>query len=170
MKIEKISTLVLWGLVAVSVIAFAIFFQQGDSEEFIGKNPVPKMIDLVMWLMYGIFILGAGGLLVMAGMSGASTLSNKFSGVKSTTSGVPGFAIGISVVVILVLSMLLGWILSIGATEVYDINDREKLLATAFEAHYVEMFCYSIGILFVCSIAAVAVSMTGVLTIFSNKK
>lgn len=170
MKIEKISTLVLWGLVGISVLCFIIFFAAGNTDEFIGKEPIPAAIDVVMWLMYGIFIVGAVGIVAMAGMSGAATLNNKKNGVVANNSGVPGFAIAVSVVGILIVSMILGWVFGLGATEVYDINDSEKLLATAFEAHYVEMFCWSIGILFVCSIVAVAVSMSGVLSLSSKKK
>ena len=89
-------------------------------------------------------------------------------GVDSAAStGVPGGKIAVCTIVLLVVAFVIGYFCGMGET---DFTAADGTVTTAPWVTVVDAFCVAIGILFVAAVAAVGISMTGVLTKSAIKK
>lgn len=162
MKIEKISKLALWISAGLSILVFAIFFILGEGDEYIGDKTVPVFTDGVMWLMY-----------LMALATTLLTLWGVWKGIQcnrgndsASTTGVPGGKVTLGVIVLLVASLVIGYVAGMGEETFVAADGTET---AAGWVQLVDVFCYSIGILTIAAAVAVGVSMSGVLTKNASK-
>ena len=102
MKIEKISKMALYICVGIIVVCFVAFFGIGYSNP-VGDYNEPKLLDLLMILMYAMFVVMMG-LTVWSIFKG---LGNK-GGSTTSTSGVPGGKIMAGTIALLVISLVVG--------------------------------------------------------------
>ncbi|GEM_PF-225309 len=161
MKIEKISKTALYICVGVIVVCFLAFFGIGYSNP-VGDYNEPKLLDLLMWLMYVLFVVMLG-LTVWSIFKGLGSQS----GGSSSASGVPGGKIMAGTIALLVISLVIGVLSGLGE-EAFTAQDGT--VTSAGWVTVVDMFCVSSGILFLAAVIAVAVSMTGVLTTIGSKQ
>lgn len=84
----------------------------------------------------------------------------------AATTGVPRGKITTITVLLLVASLVIGTVCGLGET---DFTAADGTVTSAAWVTVVDAFCISIGILMVAAAAAVAVSMSGVLTKSASK-
>ncbi len=160
MKIEKISKLALYVCVGIIIVCFLAFFGIGFSNP-VGDYNEPKMLDLLMVLMYVLFAV----MLVLTVWSIFKGLGN--GGSSTSGSGVPGGKIMAGTIALLVISLVVGVVSGLGE-EAFTAQDGT--VTSAGWVTVVDMFCVASGILFVAAVVAVAVSMTGVMTTMGNRQ
>ena len=161
MKIEKISKMALYICVGIIVVCFVAFFGIGYSNP-VGDYNEPKLLDLLMILMYAMFV-------VMMGLTAWSIfkgLGNK-GGSTTSTSGVPGGKIMAGTIALLVISLVVGVLCGWGE-EAFTAQDGT--VTSGPWVTVVDMFCISSAILFLAAAVAVVVSMTGIMTTMGNKQ
>lgn len=161
MKIEKISKMALYICVGIIVVCFALFFLVGYSNPM-GDYNEPKLLDVLMVLMYALFVVMLG-LTIWSIFKG---MGNK-SGASSSTSGVPGGKIMAGTMALLVASLVIGVVCGLGE-EAFTAQDGT--VTSAGWVTVVDMFCISSGILALAAVVAVVVSMLGVLTPSGSKQ
>lgn len=161
MKIEKISKMALYICVGIIVVCFALFFLVGYSNPM-GDYNEPKMLDVLMVLMYALFVVMLG-LTIWSIFKG---MGNK-SGASSSTSGVPGGKIMAGTMALLVASLVIGVVCGLGE-EAFTAQDGT--VTSAGWVTVVDMFCISSGILALAAVVAVVVSMLGVFTPSGSKQ
>ena len=161
MKIQQLSKYVLLAVLAVSAVVFAMFFGfWGD--EMLGEYAAPTFTGLLLFLMYGL-VLVTTGLIVWA--VAKSVASSKGSD-SSAATGVPGSKITVFTCILLVASFVIGYILGIGEP---DFIAADGTKTSCGMVQVVDMFMCSIYILAVVAFAAIAVSMSGILTKTASK-
>ena len=160
MKIEKISKLALYVCVGIIFVCFLAFFGIGYSNP-VGDYNEPKMLDLLMILMYVLFAV----MLVLTIWSIFKGLGNK-DGSSASGSGVPGGKIMAGTIGLLVVSLVIGVVSGLGE-EAFTAQDGT--VTSAGWVTVVDMFCVASGILFAAAAISVIVSMTGVLTTMGSK-
>lgn len=160
MKIEKISKMALYICVGIIVVCFAAFYSIGF-DNLVGDYNEPMLTDLLLILMYALFVVTVGLTIwsVVKGIGGKS-------GGSASSSGVPGGKIIGFTIALLVASLVVGVICGLGE-EAFTAQDGT--VTSAGWVSVVDMFCVSIGILFLAAVISVAVSMTGIVTTMGNK-
>lgn len=161
MKIEKISSRVLGACVVLIIVCFAAFFCIGYDNP-VGNNNEPILTDVIMWLMYALTAVTA---VLTVWSLVRSSQSNKGNDPAATT-GVPGGKITLFTTFLTIASLAIGWVCGLGETE---FTASDGTVTSAGWVTVVDMFCISMGILFLSAAIAVAVSMTGILTKSANK-
>ena len=161
MKIEKISSRVLLGCVLLIVVCFGAFLTIGYDNP-VGDNNEPMLTDLVMWLMY-LLIIATSALTVWSAVRG---IQNAKGTDPAATTGVPGGKITMCTVGFTLLSVIIGWVCGLGETE---FTAGDGTVTSAGWVTVVDIFCVSMGMLFVAAAIAVIVSMTGILTKNASK-
>ena len=161
MKIEKISSRVLLCCVILIVVCFGAFMTIGYDNP-VGDNNEPLLTDVIMWLMY-LLVVATAALTVWSVVRGAQ--SGKGNDPAATT-GVPGGKITMYTVCLTVVSFIIGWVLGLGET---DFTASDGTVTTGGWVTVVDIFCVSMGILFVAAAIAVIISMTGILTKNASK-
>lgn len=161
MKIEKISKMALYICVGIIVVCFLAFFGIGYSNP-VGDYNEPKLLDLLMGLMYVLFVV----MLALTVWSIFKGMGNK-GGSSSAGSGVPGGKIMAGTIVLLIASLVVGVLCGLGE-EAFTAQDGT--VTSAGWVTVVDMFCVASGILALAAVIAVVVSMTGVLMGVGNKQ
>ena len=161
MKIEKISSRVLLCCVILIVVCFGAFMTIGYDNP-VGDNNEPLLTDVIMWLMY-LLVVATAALTVWSVVRGAQ--SGKGNDPAATTGG-PGGKITMYTVCLTVVSFIIGWVLGLGET---DFTASDGTVTTGGWVTVVDIFCVSMGILFVAAAIAVIISMTGILTKNASK-
>ncbi len=161
MKIEKISKMALYICVGIIVVCFVAFFGIGYSNP-VGDYNEPKLLDLLMGLMYVLFVV----MLALTVWSIFKGMGNK-GGSSSAGSGVPGGKIMAGTIVLLIASLVVGVLCGLGE-EAFTAQDGT--VTSAGWVTVVDMFCVASGILALAAVIAVVVSMTGVLMGVGNKQ
>lgn len=161
MKIEKISKMALYICVGIIVVCFFAFFGIGYSNP-VGDYNEPKLLDLLMGLMYVLFVV----MLALTVWSVFKGMGNK-GGSSSAGSGVPGGKIMAGTIVLLIASLVVGVLCGLGE-EAFTAQDGT--VTSAGWVTVVDMFCVASGILALAAVIAVIVSMTGVLMGVGNKQ
>ncbi len=165
MKIEKISKYVLWACMAVALIGFVLLFVCGETEDPATNKPAPNTLDLFMYIMAAMVVVGLIGIGAMLGRGVTTVLSNKKQGIASS-SGVPAFANGVFVLALTIGSFILGAVLS-GGSEAFVATDGTE--TSAGMVAMVNTFCISILILFIVAVASILLSMSGLMSKIGNK-
>lgn len=161
MKIQDLSKYSLLAVMAISAIVFAIFFLDWG-EEKLGDYDAPTHTGLLLVLMYALTFITTG-LVVWAVIKGM--LSSKGSD-PSMSTGVPGTKINICTWGLFVVSLVIGYVLGIGAE---DFTAADGKVTPGSMVTIVDMFIWSIYILFLVAVVAVGVAMSGVLTKTASK-
>jgi len=156
MKIEKISKMALYICFGIILVCFALFLTIGYDNP-VGDYNEPKLTDLIMWLMYIMAIVTA--LLII--WSAVKSYQNSRGVDHAAIRGVPGGKIAIFTVLLLIASLVIGVVSGLGEP---DFTASDGTVTTGAWVTVVDMFCVSIGIMFVAAIAAVAVSMSGLVS------
>ena len=161
MKIQQISKYVMYAVLAVSLVVFAMFFGfWGD--EMVGEFAAPTFTSLLLFLMYGIVVLTTV-LTIWTVVRGV--LSNRGTDSAAAT-GVPGSKITVFTWGLLVVSLVVGYVLGIGEV---DFTAADGTVTPGHMVTVVDMFIWSIYILSVVAFAAIAVGMSGILTKTASK-
>jgi hypothetical protein len=84
----------------------------------------------------------------------------------AATTGVPGGKITLFTAGLTIVSFIIGWVCGLGETE---FTASDGTVTSAGWVTVVDVFCISMGILFVAAAIAVAISMTGILTKNASK-
>jgi hypothetical protein len=161
MKIEKISSRVLIACVILIVVCFGAFMTIGYDNP-VGDINEPLLTDVIMWLMY-VLIAATAALTVWSAVRSAQ--SSKGNDPAATT-GVPGGKITLFTAGLTIVSFIIGWVCGLGETE---FTASDGTVTSAGWVTVVDVFCISMGILFVAAAIAVAISMTGILTKNASK-
>lgn len=158
MKIEKISTYTLLGLIVLSIVMFVAFFTIGwdNTDEMIGSSSVPLLTDAILGYMYLLVVATAAACVWAVCHSIACNKGND----SAATTGVPGKKITLSTIVLLVAALAVGACLNLDETA---FTSTSGTVTSATWMIISDAFLVSIGILFVAAVIAVAVSMSGVL-------
>ena len=161
MKVQDISKYVMYAVLAVSFVVFAIFFGfWGD--EMMGEYAAPTFTSLLLFLMYGMVLLTTG-LTIWSVVKGVASAKGTDS---AASTGVPGSKITVSTCVLLVASMVIGYVLGIGEP---DFTAADGTVTAGSMVTVVDMFIWSIYILGVVAFVAIGVSMSGILTKTASK-
>ena len=161
MKIEKISSRVLLCCVILIVVCFGAFMTIGY-DNMVGDHNEPLLTDVIMWLMY---VLVAATAVLTVWSVVRSAQSSKGNDPAATT-GVPGGKITMFTAGLTIVSLVLGWVLGLGEA---DFTASDGTVTTGGWVTLVDVFCVSMGVLFVAAAIAVIVSMTGVMTKSASK-
>lgn len=161
MKIEKISKMALYVCVGIIIVCFGAFLTIGYDNP-VGDYNEPKLTDVLMWLMYILTLVTS----VLTLWSVVRSVGINKGSDSSATTGVPRGKITSTTVILLVASLVIGTVCGLGET---DFTAADGTVTTAAWVTVVDAFCISIGILLVAAVAAVVVSMTGVLTKGASK-
>jgi magnesium-transporting ATPase (P-type) len=155
MKTEKISSLVLYVVFAVIILLFGVFFTYGYDNQYVA-NPKfndPAMLDGVMILMYSMAAITA--LLIVWSLL-KSFLQNMGGPKGENLSGVPGGTITAVSVVILIVSLLVGFCVP---SETIVANGDVVTDQTAIML--ADCFICSIYVLSIVALVAMFFNMTG---------
>ncbi|MBQ7182195.1 MAG: hypothetical protein IJR87_13015 [Bacteroidaceae bacterium] len=161
MKIEKISKTALYICIGVILVCFALFLTIGYDNP-VGDYNEPKLTDLIMWLMYIMAIVTA----LLICWSAVKSLQNSKGVNHAAIRGVPGGKITVCTLLLLIASLVIGFVSGIGEP---DFTASDGTVTTGSWVTVVDMFCVSIGIMFVAAIVAVGVSMTGLVSKTASK-
>ena len=113
MKTEKISRMVLYGLVAIVLLVFGLFFMVGFSNPYVENTNynAPLMTDVVLALML-LLVVGTMGVTIWAIVSALKKRGNE----GAWDNNVPARRITYSVVIVTLLLLALGFVLGSSAT------------------------------------------------------
>ncbi len=161
MKIQNISKYALLAVVALSLIVFGMFFGMWGDEKM-GDYDAPTYTGLLLIWMYA---LGAVTTVLTVWSVAKTVMGAKGSDAASVT-GVPGTKITVCTWLLFVVSMVVGYVLGIGEPEFIAADGT---VTPGSMVTMVDMFIWSIYILFVVAVVAVCVAMTGVLTKTASK-
>ena len=161
MKIQNISRRALFACVILIVACFIAFFTVGYNNP-VGDYNEPQLTELLLWLMYGLTVVTA--ILTVWGVVRGiqSTRGND----PAVTTGVPGGKIVVVTIVLLIASLVVGYVMGMNATE---FTAADGTVTAANMVTVTEMFLWSIYILTIAAVAAVGVSMSGILTKNASK-
>lgn len=162
MKIEKISSRVLLACIILIVVCFGAFLTIGYDNPIGDNKNDPALTNVILCLMYLLTAVTAG-LVVWSVVQGAQCSKGND---PAATTGVPGGKIVMCTIGLLIISLVVGWVCGLGET---DFTTSDGSVTPAFMVQFTDMFCISMGILFVAAAIAVAVSMTGILTKSASK-
>ena len=162
MKVEKVSKIALYICVGIILVCFALFLTVGYDNPT-GSYNEPKLTDVIMWLMYALAVVTA----LLTIWSVITGIQNSKGVDSAASTGVPGGKIAVCTIVLLVVAFVIGYFCGMGET---DFTAADGTVTTAPWVTVVDAFCVAIGILFVAAVAAVGISMTGVLTKSAIKK
>ena len=156
MKIEKISNRVLLACIIVILVCFGAFMSIGYDNQ-VGEYNEPMLTDVIMWLMYVLFVVTA----VLTIWSIARNARSSKGIDSAATTGVPSGKITMWTSVLTIVSLAAGLISGIGETEFVA---KDGTVTSGAWVTAVDMFCVSMGVLLVAAAIAVAVSMSGIMT------
>ncbi len=161
MKIQEISKYALLAVCAVSAIVFIMFFGfWGD--EMIGEYAAPTYTGLLLILMYALVAITT----VLVGWAVVKGIASAKGTDSSASTGVPGGKISMCTVILLVASLVFGYVLGIGEP---DFTAADGTVTSGSMVTIVDMFMWSMYILAVVAFTAVGVAMSGILTKTASK-
>lgn len=157
MKLEKLSNLALYACIGLGVVCFLLFFLVDYSNmDFDGVHVSPALTDLVLILMYALFVLTAG-LTVWSLVRGA-TINSGNTGPNPT--GIASGKITLCTWGTVIVALIIGLVSGLGEeayTTVSGVTTSGGMVTV------VDMFLWAIYILAFITIVAVIISMSGVL-------
>lgn len=158
MKLEKLSNYALIGCIVVGVICFGLFFLVDyNNMEFDGVHKSPLLTDLILVLMYMLFVLTAG-LTIWSLVRGVKINSGN---TGPSPTGIPSNKITICTWGGVILCLIIGLVCGLGEDAFTTVSGKTT---SGGMVTVVDMFLVAIYILAVVTVAAVIVSMSGYLT------
>ena len=162
MKIQNISKYAMLCVIGVSVLVFLLFFLIGWEDSYEGDFNVPYFTSLLLVWMY-LTVAVTAALTVWAVVKGVqSTKGND----PAATTGVPGGKVILGTIALLVVSLIPGLVIGFGESE---FTAADGTVTSAAGVMVVDIFIWSIYILTIAAVAAVGVSMSGILTKSASK-
>ena len=153
-KTEKLSKYVLTACTAVIVLAFVLFFTVGYDNP-VGDYNEPQLTELIIYLMYGLTAVAA----VLSVWSVVKSIKENMGYSGEDLSGVPGGKISFVSLLIMVASLVIGYVCGLGETE---FTAADGTVTSAGMVTVSDMFIISIYILMIIATLCVAVNMTGI--------
>lgn len=152
-KTERISTRILYALVGVAVVVFALFYIVGYNLPYIydPSYNAPLFTDVVLWLLYAMTLV-AICVAACAVWHGYRTRS-----AEAIVNGIPAARIAWITVALLVVSLVVGFV--IGSSVPVRVNG--KAFDNTFWLKTTDMFIFAITALVVVAVVAVVFSMSG---------
>lgn len=158
MKLEKLSNIALYATIAVGVVCFLLFFVVDyNNMDFDGVHVSPKLTDLVLILMYALFVITAG-LTIWSLLRGAAVNSGN---TGPNPTGIPSGKVTLCTWGTVIVALVIGLVSGLGEeayTTVSGVTTSGGMVTV------VDMFLVAIYILALVTIIAVVVSMSGMLT------
>ncbi len=161
MKIQNISRRVLLACIALIVVCFVAFFTVGYDNP-VGDYNEPQLTELLLWLMYGLTVVTA----LLAIWSVIKGISSTKGSDPALTTGVPGGKITFTTIILLIGSLVVGYVMGMNETE---FTAADGTVTSAGMVTVTEMFLWSIYILTIAAVVVVGVSMSGILTKTASK-
>ena len=152
-KTEKISTRILYALVGLAVVVFALFYIVGYNLPYVydPSYNAPLFTDVVLWLLYAMTMV-AVCVAACALWHGYRTRS-----AEKTVNGIPAARIAWVTAILLVGSLAVGFVC--GSSVPLRVNG--KSFDNTFWLKTTDMFIFAITALIVVAVVAVAFSMSG---------
>lgn len=158
MKLEKLSNIALYSTIGLGVVCFLLFFLVDyNNMDFDGVHVSPALTDLVLILMYALFVVTAG-LTVWSLIHGA-TLNSGNTGPNPT--GIPSGKITLCTWGLVIVTLIIGVVCGLGEEPFTTVSGKTT---AASMVTVVDMWLIAIYVLAVAAIIAVVVSMSGFLT------
>ena len=158
MKLEKLSNIALYACIGIGVVCFALFFLVDyNNMDFDGVHVSPALTDLVLILMYALFLV-ATGLTVWSLVRGA-TINSGNTGPNPT--GIASGKVTLCTWGTVILALVIGLLSGLGEEAYTTVSG---VTTSAGMVTFVDMWIIAIYILAVVAIVAVVVSMSGYLT------
>jgi len=158
MKLEKISNLVLYSCIGIGVLCFALFFLVDyNNMDFDGVHVSPALTDLVLILMYALFIVTAG--LTIWSLVRGATINSGNTGPSPT--GIAGGKVALCTWGTVILAIIIGLVSGLGEEDYTTVSGKTT---SGGMVTVVDMWLWTIYILAVVAVAVVVVSMSGYLT------
>jgi hypothetical protein len=158
MKLEKLSNIALYACIGVGVLCFALFFLVDYSNmDFDGVHVSPALTDLVLILMYLLFLITAG--LTIWSLVRGATINSGNTGPNPT--GIPSGKVTLCTWGTVIVSLVIGLIAGLGEEAYTTVSG---VTTSAGMVTVVDMWLWAIYILSIIAIAAVVISMSGYLT------
>lgn len=158
MKLEKLSNIALYTVIGIGVVCFALFFLVDyNNMDFDGVHVSPKLTDLVLVLMYALFVVTA--CLTVWSLVRGATVNSGNSGPSAT--GIPGCKVALLTWGTVIVSLIIGVVCGLGEDPFTTVSGKTT---AASMVTVVDMWLIAIYILAVVAIIAVVVSMSGWLT------
>ena len=156
MKLEKISNIALYSVIGIGVVCFALFFLVDYSNmDFDGVHVSPKLTDLVLFLMYALFVVTAC-LTIWSLVRGAVVNSGN---TGPSPTGIAAGKVALCPWGTVIVALILGVVLGLGEEPFTSGKTTPASMVTV-----VDMWLVAIYILAIVAIIAVVVSMSGWLT------
>jgi len=158
MKLEKLSNMALYAVIAVGVVCFALFFLVDyNNMDFDGVHVSPKLTDLVLILMYALFVITAC-LTLWSLIRGASVNSGN---TGPSPTGIPSGKVSLFTWGAVIVALIIGVVSGLGEEPFTTVSGKTT---AASMVTVVDMWLVAIYILAIIAIIAVVVSMSGWLT------
>lgn len=154
LKTDQISTSVLYSLVGLTVVVFALFYLVGYNAPYLFDPTynAPVLTDLVLVLMY--LMIAAGlGVAVYSVIRGSRTRSS-----EKVVNGVPVAKIMWGTVAFVAVLLIVTFLA--GSSEPLKVNGT--LFSDAFWLRLTDMFIYTSLVLIAAAVVAVGYSMSGI--------
>lgn len=158
MKIEKISKYVLLGLIVLTIVAFGAFFGYGydNMDPQYGSHNAPILTPMLLVWMY-IMIFGTA---IAAICAVIKSLITGRGGEGENISGVSGGLVSVISVGILIVSVVVGIVMSLNETEFTAANGT---VTSAGMVSVANTFIIAIYLLMIIATLSVIINMTGIL-------
>lgn len=154
-KTEKLSKYALTVCTVIIIASFAAFFGVGYDNP-VGDYNEPQLTELIIYLMYALILVAA----VLAVWSVGKSVKENLGYSGENLSGVPGGKVTAISLIIMIASLVVGYVCGLGETE-FVAADGTVTSATMVTVS--DMFIISIYILMIVAALCVAVNMTGLL-------
>lgn len=154
-KTEKLSKYALTACTVIIIAVFVAFFGIGYDNP-VGDYNEPLLTDALIYLMYALTLVAAGLCIWSVGKSVMENMG--YSG--ENLSGVPGSKVTIISLVVMIASLVIGYVCGLGET---DFVAADGTVTTAGWVTISDMFIISIYIEMLVAALCVAVNMTGLL-------
>ena len=157
MKLEKLSNIALFASIGVGLVCFVLFFLVDyNNMDFDGVHVSPALTDLVLILIYALFVLTAG--LAIWSLVRGATINSGNTGPNPT--GIASGKITLCTWGAVLAALVIGLIAGLGEE---DYTTVSGVTTSGGMVTVVDMFLWAIYILAFITIVAVIVSMSGVL-------
>ncbi|MCR5180120.1 MAG: hypothetical protein K6C30_02740 [Bacteroidaceae bacterium] len=158
MKLEKLSSIALYSCIGIGVVCFALFFLVDyNNMDFDGVHVSPALTDLILILMYALFVITAG--LTIWSLVRGATINSGNNGPSPT--GIKGGKVTLCTWGTVIVALIIGLIAGLGESDYTTVSGKTT---AGSMVTVVDMWLWTIYILAVVAIIAVVVSMSGYLT------
>ena len=158
MKLEKLSNIALYTCIGIGVVCFLLFFLVDyNNMDFDGVHVSPALTDLILILMYALFVVAAG-LTVWSLVRGATVNSGN---TGPSPTGISGGKVALFTWGAVIAALVIGVVAGLGEEDFTTVSG--KTIVAGMDT-VVDMWLWAIYILAIIAIVAVVVSMSGYLT------